>query len=320
MSAAMLLILTHSADATADYLCLSLQKAEIAFLRINSDAVIGKIRLFSRDGSTRLIIGSRTIVAGDISNVWLRRPRTLSTELAADPAERRNLILEWSEALEGFLAQIPLEKWINHPSANVGASHKLEQLHRASQFGLNIPKTLMTQDSADLLNFWKECQGQVIVKPLASGFLERTASDEDSHIYTNAVKLEHLDGQALVNCPTLFQATIDKTLDVRVTVLDGEIEAVSMKAVESDGIQRLDIRRNNMSDVAYGQITVPSKIKDILIPYLNSYKLRFAAVDMAVDRKGEWIFFEVNPNGQWAWLDLVGVADIGGMFIRRLRT
>jgi len=258
-------------------------------------------------------------MADDILNVWLRRPRTLSTELAEDPAERRNVILEWSEALEGFLAQIPIEKWINHPSANVGASHKLEQLHRAGRFGLNIPKTLMTQDSADLRNFWNECNGQVIVKPLASGFLERAASVEDTHIYTNAVKCEDLDGQALANCPTLFQAAIDKTLDVRLTVLDGEIEAVSLKAEDSDETQRLDIRRNNMSDVTYGQITVPDKVKDALVPYLNSYKLRFAAVDMAVDRTGEWIFFEVNPNGQWAWLDLVGVANIGGMFVRRLR-
>jgi hypothetical protein len=37
---------------------------------------------------------------------------------------------------------------------------------------------------------------------------------------------------------------------------------------------------------------------------------------VAVDREGKWIFFEINPNGQWAWLDLMGGLDIGALFLR----
>ena len=33
-------------------------------------------------------------------------------------------------------------------------------------------------------------------------------------------------------------------------------------------------------------------------------RLRFAALDFAVDRDERWWFLEVNPNGQWLWLEL----------------
>jgi hypothetical protein len=45
---------------------------------------------------------------------------------------------------------------------------------------------------------------------------------------------------------------------------------------------------------------------------LEEYSLRFAAVDFAVANDGAWVFFEINPNGQWAWLDLAGATDVAG--------
>lgn len=31
--------------------------------------------------------------------------------------------------------------------------------------------------------------------------------------------------------------------------------------------------------------------------------LRFGALDFLVTPSGEWYFLEVNPNGQWAWIE-----------------
>jgi hypothetical protein len=36
---------------------------------------------------------------------------------------------------------------------------------------------------------------------------------------------------------------------------------------------------------------------------------------MAISLRGDWFFFEVNPNGQWAWLDLVGSMNIARSFV-----
>jgi Prokaryotic glutathione synthetase, ATP-grasp domain len=315
----MLLILTHSADSTADYLCNRLSKADVHFLRIDSENVVGKLAISCANGIPRINTGGQVYKPDDFTNVWLRRPHVLSTPFQGDPAEKRNLIVEWSESLEGFLAHIPLERWVNHPIWNVRASHKIEQLTRATQFGLVTPKSLVTQSSDELRAFWQDCSSQVIVKPLASGFLERFTLQEDSHIYTNAVSENHLSLEAISQCPTLFQELVNKEADVRITIVDNEIHAMALRAKDENGCQRLDIRRDNMHGVDYQNVSLPPEIADRLINYIRSYQLRFAAVDMAIDNIGNWIFFEVNPNGQWAWLDLVGASDIAASFIRSFR-
>ena len=128
---------------------------------------------------------------------------------------------------------------------------------------------------------------------------------------------EHL--KKIQHCPILFQELIPKVLDVRVTMIDGVIIATGMKASDNDGSQRLDIRRNNMSDVEYSSLVMPEKVSAALSSFVQSYGLRFAAIDFGITDAGEWIFFELNPNGQWAWLDLFGATDIGSVFVKQLK-
>lgn len=42
---------------------------------------------------------------------------------------------------------------------------------------------------------------------------------------------------------------------------------------------------------------------------MQSYGLRFGAIDMLRTTASEYVFLEVNPNGQWAWLDMAGATD-----------
>ncbi len=71
-----------------------------------------------------------------------------------------------------------------------------------------------------------------------------------------------------------------------------------------------------MQDVKYVQVEPPPDVESALIALVRSYSLRFAAVDMAVADDGRWIFFEINPNGQWAWLDISGGFDMARLFVQ----
>jgi glutathione synthase/RimK-type ligase-like ATP-grasp enzyme len=237
-------------------------------------------------------------------------PKTLG-----DEAEEQHVAGEWTEALEGFLAHIPRERWINHPAANAHAAHKLEQLTRARQFELAIPVTLLTQSAEEALAFWQECGGCVVVKPLSSGYLERLVAENDTQVFTSAVTQEDINSFDLVtHCPTLFQKRIDKSYDVRATIIDDFSVFVKLVATDRD-CQRLDIRRNNMEDVKYSPVEPPEAIRSATLALIRSYGLRFAAIDFAIDKFGNWVFLEINPNGQWAWLDLIGRVDIASGFI-----
>lgn len=310
------LILTNSADTTSDYLCDELLSSGINFIRFNTDQHCRKAILTYKNETPNLQWADISLYPSQVSAVILRRPEMPETRLQGDYHTKKHVAGEWSEALEGFLAHIDEKLWVNHPSRNCMASHKIEQLTRAKNSGLRIPATLVSNHQATIKNFIHS-QGEVIVKPLASGFIER--ENGDSIIYTQSFQRHHYHLlEKNLDCPVLFQKRVHKALDVRVTALDKKLIAVGMKADGSDGIQRLDIRRNNMIDVEYSVIDIPPIVSTSIKFLLDGYHLRFAAIDFCITNAGEWYFFEINPNGQWAWLDIYANAGISKAFTKTL--
>lgn len=316
----MILILTNSEDATANYLLPKLVDAGVAVLRLDTDTMLNDSSVSLADGTITLIVQGKRLVPEEVKHLWYRRPERLRRHGFDESPEARFAINEWTEAIEGFLAHIPRWRWINHPAANVAASNKIEQLSTARASGLAIPSTLLTQDASAARAFASQCGGMVIAKPLSNGYIERPSGD-DSLIYTNLVTSHDLaaDDCEFSGCPTLFQQFVRKECDVRITVIDDAIHAVELRAAGEDGQQRCDIRRNNMEDVAYRSIELPSHIETIVRRLMGHYGLRFAAIDMAVDIDGNWVFFEVNPNGQWAWLDISAGMTVAESFVKAFR-
>jgi len=313
----MLVILTNSQDATASFLIPSIQKNGIPFARLDTDSLLQRIALKYRPASPALRIDGAWHDSSEVTHIWYRRPEPLKDQQFDETPEGKYASSEWTEFIENFFAHVPRQKWINHPSCNAAASRKLEQLTSAQAIGLKIPDTIATQEPADLREFYDLHHGCIIAKPVSTGYIERPAEQADSLIYTNRVRAEDLsDLDDLTACPTLFQQFINKAYDVRITALDADFHSVALNAKDKAGAQRCDIRRNNMSDVAYSAIELPKHVELGLCRLMANYGLRFAAIDMAVATTGEWYFLEINPNGQWAWLDESAGTNIAGSFLR----
>lgn len=312
----MLLVLTNSQDATANYLIPVLEQSGIRSIRLDTDTLVSRTSVSYRAGQLTICFDGSSYTPADFHNVWYRRPQRLKSPHFDDSPDAKYVLDEWAEAIEGFLAHIPKRRWMNHPPFNALASHKLEQLSTAQSLGFRIPESLVTQDEGTLREFFRQHNGRIIVKPMASGYIERPSEDADSLIYTNPVQLTDLDDLTdLASCPTLFQRFIDKTSDVRITVVDNACHAVELIGKTADGLQRCDIRRDNMENVDYREFALPRAVHENVRRLMDHYALRFAAIDMVVDADGEWFFLEVNPNGQWAWLDLEGVTNIASSFV-----
>lgn len=312
----MLLVITNSTDATADYLLSRLTEVSVPFIRINTDSAVDRITFSYQPGKPSLRINERWYEPTDFSTVWYRRPERLISDRIPDTPEGRCVLDEWSESLEGFFAHIPRIRWMNYPAANALASRKLEQLTTARNLGFIIPDTIVTQDAAILRSFFSKHEGDVIVKPLGRAYIERPNEDGDSLIFTNQINdCDLQDLTDIPRCPTLFQQAVRKVSDIRITVVDSDIHSVELTAKDGDGRQRCDIRRYNMQDVTYHAISLPDNVANAVRKLVSFYELRFAAIDMAVSEDKNWYFFEVNPNGQWAWLDLCGGASIYKSFI-----
>jgi glutathione synthase/RimK-type ligase-like ATP-grasp enzyme len=313
----MLFILTNSQDATVSFLIPALEKSGLPFVRFNTDEVLRNAAFEFHAGLPRVRLNGLWYEPGQISHIWYRRPEEFKHEAFDDSPEGKYARAEWAEFFENFFAHVPKERWMNHPSANAGASRKLEQLSIATKLGIKIPDTLVTQEPHELRAFYTKHGGRLIVKPLSTGYIERGKEEADSLIYTNLLRRSDMDRlEELSVCPTLFQEFVEKDYDVRITVVDSELTAVKLVAKEADGKQRCDIRRNNMVDVSYLEIDLPEQVASVIWKLMRNYCLRFAAIDMVVSGAGEWIFLEINPNGQWAWIDPEAGTDIAASFVR----
>jgi glutathione synthase/RimK-type ligase-like ATP-grasp enzyme len=312
----MLFILTNSLDATASFLTPLLQRSNTSFIRFDTDFIVSRATFKYSHCEPHLRIDDVWYRPSQIDYIWYRRPEQLKDERFDVSPEGKYANTEWTEFFENFFAHVPKHKWVNHPSCNAAASRKLEQLTTATSFGIKIPDTITTQEPTELREFYEKHAGRIIAKPVSTGYVERQGKERDSLIYTNIVRGEELlNLDDLRVCPTLFQEFIEKAYDVRITVLDNHITAVSLKAQETDGTQRCDIRRNNMSDVSYSKINLPETVKKGIGKFMMKYSLRFAAIDMVVSKNGDWYFLEINPNGQWAWLDTSAATNIGSSFV-----
>lgn len=152
-----------------------------------------------------------------ISHIWYRRPEEFKRDGFDDTPEAKYARGEWAEFFENFFAHVPKERWMNQPSANAGASRKLEQLSVATQLNIKVPDTLVTQEPEKLKEFFAKHEGRLIAKPLSTGYVERGKNEADSLIYTSQLNLADLDDlDDLSVCPTLFQQFIEKDYDVRI--------------------------------------------------------------------------------------------------------
>lgn len=312
----MLFILTNSQDATVSFLTPFLERAGVRFQRLDTDALVPRVQFSYGLGNPALRLDGCWYEAYDATHIWYRRPEQLKDARFDGSPESNFARLEWTEFIECFFAHVPADRWVNHPALNSAASRKLEQLTTAARLGFRVPDTIVTQNPEDLQEFYRKHQGEIIVKPVSTGYVERPKEDADSLIYTNRVHdvhMERLDDLRL--CPTLFQEFIKKRCDVRITVMDDDIHAVALIARERSGEQRCDVRRDNMSDVEYEAVALPQEVRNRVRQLLRHYKLRFGAIDMAVSLDGAWYFLEINPNGQWAWLDMTAGTNIASSFV-----
>ena len=198
---------------------------------------------FSHDErrATLCLTDGRPIHLEDITSVWYRRPTLIKGSTELPTLERSFIEREARMGLWGILRALPA-LWVNHPDAIREASYKPRQLSVAQMLGLEIPRTLLSNDPDQFKQFYQECHGKVIYKLL--GFpLYHDEADQPISTYTNLVPLEMLDQAHRVKATAhLFQEYIEKQCDLRIVIIGNKVFAVEIHPLSEE--TRLDFRRD----------------------------------------------------------------------------
>lgn len=159
--------------------------------------------------------------------------------------------------------------------------------------GLPIPPTLVSNNLDDIKAFLTEHE-QVVYKALRwTPYRQQDGTGLTT--WTEPVSIDELDESVAV-VPHLFQARIRKEADMRVVVVGERVFAVRIDC------DLLDWRRD-YSVLSYRVTTLPDQISDLLVRYLRRFGLASGSFDLVLDCDGDLHFLELNPNGQWGWLE-----------------
>jgi len=279
---------------------LELEARGTAFIRFNTEDYPVNARIVWRPEGGSLELQDRSVSLKQVRSIWYRRP--VRPELPDDLSSERQAWIT-NEAMEGFrgLWRSFQGLWVNNPDANDLASSKLEQLTRASRLGLSIPRSLMTNKSEELAPFARHSSSGVICKPLQTGYTDFDGIE--GLFFTSLLSERDIeDFAADWREPYLFQHLVDKAHDVRVTVIGESVFAVRIES-QDRADARIDWRRGDQSALRHQPIDLPSDVAQRSLALVRSYDLTFGALDFAIDHAGNYVFFELNPNGQWAWLE-----------------
>lgn len=106
----------------------------------------------------------------------------------------------------------------------------------------------------------------------------------------------------LKNCPVILQPYIEKLFELRITVVG---EKVFPCAIHSQNSQRTleDWRRYDLSNTPHKIYPLPPNIEGLCVNLVKALELKFGCIDMIVTPDKEYIFLEINPNGQWLWIE-----------------
>ncbi len=301
------LIITHSQDNESIPLVIkALEEQGGKAFRFDTDRFPTEVKLdvYYSKGTERLILASEQekLDLCEVSAVWYRRiwiggriPTTMDDQL------REASIKESRATVQGMIAS--LKGFHLDPVRNIRrADNKQLQLQVARELGLDTPRTLITNNPQAVREFAKECEEGMITKMLSSFAIYEEGKEKV--VFTNPVApedLENLDG--LRFCPMTFQEKVPKALELRTIIVGKRVFTASIDSQSSEGA-RNDWRRRGVALLEdWKPYNLPQAVEEKLLKLMEHFSLNYGALDLILTPDGRHVFLEVNPVGEFFWLE-----------------
>lgn len=307
-------------DVHADLVEQKLRRFGMEPYRLNLDVEsLTKTRTTYADSTWVLHLpDGRCLDLSSVKKVYLRRafvemPMELREEQDDDWRIWEN---EWNRTLIGMYYALRNASWINPFRQAFAAENKYYQYDLAQQIGFRIPQTLVSNERKLLIDFCKR-HDKTVIKLMSQDFYG-TQQEGYKSIYVNQISSADLHefGEAGEN-PVVLQEYIPKQFEVRYTVVADGHFACQIDSQKSQ-IAGVDWRRYDIPHTPHSMIEPPPEIRQKVAGLMQQLGLIFGALDFVVTPQGEWYFLEINPMGQWLWIEELVEAPISDSIVQWL--
>ncbi|EMA14668.1 MvdC/MvdD family ATP grasp protein [Haloarcula marismortui] len=297
----MILILSNKYDVSVDFIIKELQDRDYPYLRLNTED-LAELEVTTKLPDFDVIVekqGKKVNLTEEVGSVWYRRPgepfEFVDEENKPDLGTIEYVKEQWSAWLQS-LETLPDATWVNFPETNRRMESKIRQLRLADDIGFNTPNTVVTNSSEKVEELF-EGRETVISKALSSPLISE--KDQDKFVFSTQLDEPPSENDDSVSvCPTIFQEALLPKIDYRVTVIGDTVLPVKIEGEKGD--MPVDWRTEK-EDVQFIQTDLPRSVEQLCREYVSEAGLLFGAIDL-VERDGEFVFLEINPNGEWGWL------------------
>lgn len=250
-----------------------------------------------------LEIDGRDVDLGSVTAIWNRRfytGRSISKEL--DPQLRQPSVEESRRSLFGLVACLDVF-CLDPLREGHYARHKPLQLQIARELGLDLPHTLITNQPEKVREFAAAHPGGIVTKMMTS-FAVYDDEGRESVVFTNPLSAEDLaDLSGLDVSPMTFQERVPKALELRVTVVGHRVFSAAIDS-QSSARATHDWRRDGAEMVDRWQAyDLPGEVRDRLLGLCDRLGLNYGAIDLILTPDGRHVFLEINPVGEYFWLE-----------------
>ena len=300
------LLLTHSGDYfTVDRVAAALSRSGARPFRLDTDQFPLAVQLTAKISNAglryRINYGNCSISTEQVQAVWMRRiwePK-LSKDLAVH--FRNACIRESQTMLNNFLDSLRGVRWVDNLQRIREAENKMRQLRVATEVGVRIPRTLITNDPQQVRDFFLELEGKMVTKlltPISYGM-----ESSPFFFYTSSVKEEDLkEAETLRYSPQVFQEEIPKLRELRVIFVNGNLFVGALDASRYQA-KTMDWRRAKPEECPWEPAVLSREFARKIEQLMAKLGLTYGAIDSIEKPDGEYVFLEVNPCGEWGMLE-----------------
>lgn len=308
------LVISSTIDFSTDLVCCRLVNSHKKFYRLNRDELSNHvIEINMQNKSMKISIDNEVYLAKfeELKGVYFRAPVFLRAQskkpMTIQEQLERN---QWSSFLRNLIV-FRKAVWINNPVNTYQAENKMYQLCLAKECGLNIPETHVTNNSN--INIIDE--NNYIVKSLDTAIFYDVENNNEMFTYANVVTGTEIKEYDLRLAPLFIQEFLEPKIDCRCTYVNGNFFSVRIEK-ENKGVY--GDWRIHKEQLDYIPFALPKDVEKSIKELMGCLGLNFGGIDLAYVNN-HYYFIEVNPTGEWGWLEVKAGLDISTAIINAMQ-
>lgn len=294
----MFLIVSEAYDKTTDLVIEWLDSLGTNFIRCLPNHLSCIEIELSSGGDSKIKINNEFVKI-----IWVQRGKLNFIPQEIDKSNFINYLKKEEVPVLKYCEEILVEKGIV-----VGSfieeiyNNKILNLKIAEECGMKIPHSVITNEKEKIINFLNS-KKKIITKSIYHPpNISLTPTKKIKGKGTVVVTAKQISSMSDDSFPSFVQEYIEKLFEIRVFIFMEKIFAMAIFS-QADDKTTIDYRNYNREKPnRYVPFNLPDKEKIKIKRFMNRKKMNSGSIDLIYNNKKEYVFLEINPQGQFNWV------------------